>query len=426
MPVERVIIFSPMLHAGGAERAAREQAQDLRALGLEVTHAVAMARPGEAIPPGVRALAHPRERLLFPLDHLPIARDRWHLGMDHALAEVDTNTIDLVHIHNIHGRWVSRRAIAALSERVPTVWTLHDEWAPSRGMVYDLRRITDREDARRTDRAAGGYLPLAPGRSSARSAQFIADHRVRTDLVITPSDWLAAYTRVSGAFGDTPVRTIPNGVRMLDLPESTMPRGEARKSLGLDERTPVVMLIAGALDQPHKGVARALEAARAAARNSDFALLVAGAGHEAIIGAARRNAAGTTIIDKGLQSSDDAELARCYRAATFTVIPSLLENAPYTVLESFACGTPVAGFDNDGMRELIGTTGTPRGMLATPNDPEALANILARLLRDGENRESMGRAARAWVSDRCRPESCARALQDAYAEAADRFASIDS
>ena len=40
------------------------------------------------------------------------------------------------------------------------------------------------------------------------------------------------------------------------------------------------------------------------------------------------------------------------------------------------------------------------GELVDANDPEALADAIARLLRDNEQRKSFGRAARSWIMTR--------------------------
>jgi glycosyltransferase involved in cell wall biosynthesis len=51
--------------------------------------------------------------------------------------------------------------------------------------------------------------------------------------------------------------------------------------------------------------------------------------------------------------TDDNTLATMYSLADVFVITSREDNYPNTVLESLACATPVVGFDNSGIAEMI-------------------------------------------------------------------------
>ncbi len=82
-----------------------------------------------------------------------------------------------------------------------------------------------------------------------------------------------------------------------------------------------------------------------------------------------------------------------YKKAYVCVLPSLWENFPYGLLEAMACGIPVVATTVGGLPELIDHGGS--GLLVPPNDPEALATAVCRLLddpslkkRDGAKRAS--------------------------------------
>jgi glycosyltransferase involved in cell wall biosynthesis len=51
--------------------------------------------------------------------------------------------------------------------------------------------------------------------------------------------------------------------------------------------------------------------------------------------------------------SDINQIVRAYNAASVFVTPSLEENLPNTIMESFACGTPAVGFSIGGIPEMI-------------------------------------------------------------------------
>lgn len=67
-----------------------------------------------------------------------------------------------------------------------------------------------------------------------------------------------------------------------------------------------------------------------------------------------------------------------YRAADLTVLPSLSEGMPNVLLESLACGRPFVASDVGGVRELAAAGGA----LVRPNDASALAEAIAKELRE--------------------------------------------
>jgi glycosyltransferase involved in cell wall biosynthesis len=92
---------------------------------------------------------------------------------------------------------------------------------------------------------------------------------------------------------------------------------------------------------------------------------------------------------------DDLTLALAYSAADVFVCPSRQENLPNTVLESLACGTPVAAFAVGGIPDML--EHGVNGYLAQPQDTADLARGMALLLRDAELRQRMGAVGREKV-----------------------------
>jgi glycosyltransferase involved in cell wall biosynthesis len=98
----------------------------------------------------------------------------------------------------------------------------------------------------------------------------------------------------------------------------------------------------------------------------------------------------------GYQSGD--ALWNLLRSARAVVLPSeWYENAPMSVLESYALGKPVIGADIGGIPELVKSNAT--GRLFRPGDVGELADTLARY-RDLPDRTVMeqGKTAREFVS----------------------------
>lgn len=86
------------------------------------------------------------------------------------------------------------------------------------------------------------------------------------------------------------------------------------------------------------------------------------------------------------------EMPAHYRSADICVVPSLYENAPYTVLEAQACGKPVVGTSAGGSREYIFDGQT--GFVVPARDAQALAGAITKLIADEPLRRQMGVAAR--------------------------------
>ena len=93
-----------------------------------------------------------------------------------------------------------------------------------------------------------------------------------------------------------------------------------------------------------------------------------------------------------MEPTDDmeGELAK----ASVLAMSSRAEPFGMTIIEGFACGLPVVGFDCPrGPREII--TDGHDGLLVPPEDPDAFAETLIRLIDDQKLRHQMARNARA-------------------------------
>ncbi|HUA14008.1 MAG TPA: glycosyltransferase [Verrucomicrobiae bacterium] len=76
------------------------------------------------------------------------------------------------------------------------------------------------------------------------------------------------------------------------------------------------------------------------------------------------------------------EISCVYDEADIFINASELDNMPVSILEAFACGTPVVSTAPEGMRHLIEHGRT--GLLSEPGDVDGLARNVSRLLRDPE------------------------------------------
>jgi glycosyltransferase involved in cell wall biosynthesis len=96
------------------------------------------------------------------------------------------------------------------------------------------------------------------------------------------------------------------------------------------------------------------------------------------------------------------------------VLPSYVENFPYTVLEAMAAGLPVITTPVGALPEVV-EEGV-NGYFITPGDYRALAERITLLARDGRLRQEMAKANRAKVLEKFTPEAAMAELEKVYDE----------
>lgn len=117
------------------------------------------------------------------------------------------------------------------------------------------------------------------------------------------------------------------------------------------------------------------------------------------------------------QMVSDVELVRLYNSALMTVYAPIMEPFGFVPLESMACGTPVVGVREAGVRETIadGETG-----LLVSRDEREFAAAVGRIIGDRPYRESLGRQGRVVVERQWRWEATAGRLDTAFTSLLER------
>ncbi len=85
--------------------------------------------------------------------------------------------------------------------------------------------------------------------------------------------------------------------------------------------------------------------------------------------------------------------AEVYCEGDISVLSSISEGFPFTVLESMSCSRPVVGTDVGGVKEAL----EGFGIVTPPRDPEAFGRGVVTLLQDDDLRLELGRQAREEV-----------------------------
>jgi glycosyltransferase involved in cell wall biosynthesis len=390
----RVLQLNMQYQATGADRCARELHEELPGLGI--ASSLWVGRRGQGDPFGVRQLQAPWEWLLSPLEVFPDLTDWRHRGSIRSLGSITRQDFDLVHIHNIHSGTFSIRAVHDLALRLPSVWTLHDEWAPRLGLTYDLTGKLSPWDVKQLSRGPIRYIPYHRYHDNfkwRRTRNFLKTWLPQPKVVICPSQYMAHLAETSGVFATSAILQIMNGTRFPGVAESTMDRDQAKGSFGISAGRPVVLMVSADLTQAHKGVSLGIAALRGIDRK-DMHVILVGRCSEPIAEALRAFMPSVCVF-----SFDDSVLARAYRAADVTLIPSLGENLPYVALESLACATPVVAFPIGGIPQIIGRN--ERGIICGSIDTLEMAQHIRFLNDNSTLRKDMGNRGAAWVQQHC-------------------------
>jgi glycosyltransferase involved in cell wall biosynthesis len=95
-------------------------------------------------------------------------------------------------------------------------------------------------------------------------------------------------------------------------------------------------------------------------------------------------------LDQLIFAGHTSNMAAAYQSGDITVLSSISEAFPYSVVEAMMTGKPVIATDVGGVHEALGDT----GILVQPRDPRAMADSMLKLLRNRELRDELGREAR--------------------------------
>jgi glycogen synthase len=107
------------------------------------------------------------------------------------------------------------------------------------------------------------------------------------------------------------------------------------------------------------------------------------------------------------------DLPVLYRHSDIFLIPSLFENAPYSLLEAMAAHLPVIGAATSGIAELI--RHRENGLLFDVNDPDGLVSCITALIASQQLAADCARKAYDDIKRFCNPDTVAQATVSFYA-----------
>jgi len=190
------------------------------------------------------------------------------------------------------------------------------------------------------------------------------------------------------------IEVVPNGIDMVNEP-------------GVEHEDGRVLFV-GRLER-EKGVLDALTVfASLTGRNPQAHGVVVGGGR--LEPEVRRAAAASGGRIEYLGSLERAALQREYARAAVVVMPSRFEGMGMVALEAQSAGTPVVGYDVDGLRDAV----RDGGVLVPAGDLAALEGAIAALLADTARRVETGERGRAAVGAAHSWDTVAARLEGIY------------
>jgi glycosyltransferase involved in cell wall biosynthesis len=201
-------------------------------------------------------------------------------------------------------------------------------------------------------------------------------HRIVVDASSTVDD-LVKHLRVKRSKVDV----VPLGVNERP-PVTPTPEAQLRAQLELGDR-PVLLTVSA--KRPHKNLARLIEAhARLAAPRPVLVLPGYPTPYEAQLRAVG-DRLGTTPDLRFVDWVSDEDLEGLYALAEVFAFPSLYEGFGLPPLEAMARGVPVLTSDRGSLAEVVGDA----ALVVDPESVDAIVAGLARLLRDGAERDRL-------------------------------------
>lgn len=347
----RILIVTPSLSAGGAERAAMSLVSALVKKKWKVSVAVLAETPGPAVtvPPGVELVTLSATRRIHPFAailRLTVLSRQYEIVL--AAQETAATTFS--------------RAACRLARRPFLAWT-HIAYAKFENAMRPRDRFIARAVYRRLP-----YL-VFPSEGALRSLATVVSRPAS-------ATW----------------RVIPN---FIDARSDDPAAPAWCKEWSAWFEFPVLLAVARLVQQ--KALDRLIRAHRMLLDGGiAHHLVIAGSGPEqsALRAEVTRLGVGATTFFAGHVDNP----TEFYRRATVFGMCSRFEGLPLTLLEAMTAGLPVVAMDcESGPREVL--HGGQAGILTPDGDERAFSDALARLLTDPAARRHYAAAGRAWAAE---------------------------
>jgi len=309
------------------------------------------------------------------------------------LKEVDMIRPDIVHLHNIHDHYLNYELLFRyLAEnKIPVVWTQHDQWATTGHCCYNLMDC-NRWKEECHDCPMSEWYALDQSRRNHRLKKELIE--VLQSLTIVPvSEWLAGNMRQSH-LKERPIKVIHNGI---DINVFRPQEKEIYRRYNIAKGKKIILGVASVWDK-RKGLDDFYKLAESLLPSKEYAIIIVGRVFEKKSEANNVQDSSSQIIYVD-RTQNSLELAQLYSAAFVFVNPSYQDNYPTTNLEAMSCGTPVITYRTGGSPEAVDEK---TGIVVEQGDVVALAKAIMGLKEEPLSRvDCRTRAEEYFDKDKC-------------------------
>ena len=304
---------------------------------------------------------------------------------------------DILHLHWINQGFFSFKTFQSLAEiNKSIVWTFHDMWAFTGGCHYSL-------DCEKYESDCFNCPALRfPSKNDFSHKTFLKKISLFESFkfnIVTCSNWLAEKVKKSFLLKNYPVTVIPNTLDINIF--KPIEKNTARSAFNLAENKFFILFGTMTVNDKRKGF-ELLKSSLVKLYNNNVSLR--DKVEIIVFGSADYKLSSDIPFKTNFlgRIKTDEKIALSYNCADVFVAPSIEDNLPNTVMESLACGTPVAAFNIGGMPDMI--EHMINGYLAKPFEIEDLSNGIVWLLQEKGAGKNFQPAARDKVLKNFAPE----------------------
>lgn len=299
---------------------------------------------------------------------------------------------NIVHCHNLHGKYFDLSILPYLSRKVPVVVTLHDEWMFTGHCAYSLDCDLWKTGCGKCPDLKR-YSAIWRDTTAYNSKQKHDIYKRSKLHIATPSQWLldrAKQSILAPAINSSHV--INNGINLEIFTPGD--KANARKKLSLPHDVHVVLFIASnakkSVYKDYPTLEKAIHTIASEKKLEKKVLVL-------VIGEMSENIYLNNVTIEFKPYIQNELLPSYLHAADLFVHATNSDNYPTTVLEALACGTPVVGANVGGVPEQIVEDKT--GLLYRKGDYLDLANKITLLLSNPETRDRMSYVAAKYAKE---------------------------
>ncbi len=299
----------------------------------------------------------------------------------------------ILNFHSINMPWFNLFALLRLYKKHTLVYTLHQQTAGTSICVYTCYW----NNCERWKIGCGECPQVVANPKSAlditKNIYNIKRYIMLKSKItlVTPSKWMTDFANSSPLLKDVRIEYIPNGINIEVFKnfESKL----ARRILNLPLEKKYILFLASNTNNPRKGFQHMLPIILRMKDIEDLSLIIVGDLKPDFVSEIEKH---IPVIFLGT-IRDEMKKVLVYCASDFFILPSEQDNLPNTMLESLACGTPVAAFNVGGIPDCVINMKT--GVLSELGDYDSLTNGIKIIINDKYLYEETRRNCRKLIID---------------------------